>query len=57
MNGETGPSISMDFFDNSSGVSVIKLDSDRSVLKFTHYKSSFHLDEMNLWYIDMMFVT
>lgn len=33
MNGETGPSISIDFFDNSSGVKVIKLDNDRSVLK------------------------
>lgn len=33
INGETGPSISIDFFDNSSGVKVIKLDNDRSVLK------------------------
>lgn len=32
MNGETGPSISIDFFANSSGVNMIKLDNDRRVL-------------------------
>lgn len=32
MNGETGPSISIDFFASSSGDNVIKLDNDRSVL-------------------------
>lgn len=32
-NGDIGPSISMDFFNNSSGVNVIKLDNDRSVLR------------------------
>lgn len=33
INGEIGPSISIDFLDNSSGVRVIKLDNARSVLK------------------------
>lgn len=39
INGEIGPSISIDFLDNSSGVKVIKLDRARSVLKSNEFFS------------------
>lgn len=37
INGDIGPSISIDFLDNSSGVKVIKLDRARSVLKSNEF--------------------
>lgn len=43
INGDTGPSISIDFFDSSSGVSVIRLDSDRRVLKSKDDRKSFKI--------------